>query len=111
MYTEKILKLLIASKQMSVSLSRHKYPEIPFYCKFTAVNVSGSQDYYTGQVKTLVPGFVLGVGESISSIGNCPEFTLGRIDGDDPEKLSLVETSGAAFYGALTQEVKFLKSL
>jgi hypothetical protein len=65
MYTEKILKLLIASKQMSVSLSRHKYPEVPFHCKFTAVNVSGHQDYYTGQLKTLVPGFLSWESESL----------------------------------------------
>ena len=106
MYTETILKLLIASKQTSVLLSRDKYPKIPFCCKFTAVNVSGHQDYYTGELKTIVPNFLLGVGESITSFGTFPEFTLGRVDGNDPEKLALIEEDGQAFYDAVSQELQ-----
>lgn len=106
MYTEQILKLLVASKQTSISLSRHEYPEIPFYCVFTAVNVSGQQDYYSGELKTIVPNFLLGVGESITSFGTLPEFTLGRVDGDDPEKLALIEEDGQAFYDAVSQELQ-----
>ena len=98
----KILTALISSEEKSVYVSAHKY-SIPFSCRFEVVSAYEDDD-------TIVTGYLLGVGESLSSAGVGCEFCLGRLTGDDPEQEELIEPYADVFLSAIKQEIDFLQN-